>query len=183
MKKKTYPCLIRVICRSFKVIDSFYYYYFAKIWYIWWQKILLNIRASDSSSKSIPVSTWVSLHSAFQTSVPFLVLLYCRIHRIIEWFVLEGTFKIHLVPCYRQGQLPLDQVVQSPIQPALEIEVLQIFMLGCMAVLQSDMHQIDSLVTLTVLWGAHGRVRLGLGQPDLGGPDPAHGRELELDDL
>ena len=79
------------------------------------------------------------------------MLLYCQIHRIIEWFVLEGTFKIHLVPCYRQGQLPLDQVVQSPIQPALEIEVLQIFMLGCMAVLQSDMHQIDSLVTLTIL--------------------------------
>jgi len=43
-------------------------------------------------------------------------------YRIIEWFGLEGTFKIVLFqpPCYRQGHLPLDQVAQSPIQPGLE---------------------------------------------------------------
>jgi len=46
-------------------------------------------------------------------------------HRIVEGFGLEGTFKItYLVPAYisccRQGHLPLNQVVQSPIQPGFE---------------------------------------------------------------
>ena len=43
-------------------------------------------------------------------------------HRIIEWFRLEGTFEIiqFQPPCYRQGHFPLDQVVQSPIQPGLQ---------------------------------------------------------------
>jgi len=51
-------------------------------------------------------------------NLPFSVL---RI-RIIEWIGLEGTFKDHLVqsPFHGQGHLPLDQVAQSPIQPALE---------------------------------------------------------------
>ena len=40
----------------------------------------------------------------------------------VEWFELEGTFKIisFQPPCYRQGHLPLDQVAHSPIQPGLE---------------------------------------------------------------
>ena len=44
------------------------------------------------------------------------------IHRIIEWFGLEGTLKIiwFQPPCHGQGHLPLDQVAQSPIQPGLE---------------------------------------------------------------
>ena len=39
------------------------------------------------------------------------------VHRIIEWFGMEGTFKDRLVqiPCCRQGQLSLDQLAQSPI--------------------------------------------------------------------
>jgi len=39
-------------------------------------------------------------------------------HRIIEWFVLEGSFKSHLVqlPFKEQGHLHLDQVAQSPVQ-------------------------------------------------------------------
>lgn len=41
---------------------------------------------------------------------------------IIEWFGLEGIFKIMQVQslCHGQGHLPLDQVVQSLIQPGLE---------------------------------------------------------------
>ena len=45
------------------------------------------------------------------------------IHRVIEWFGLEETFKDHLVqPCAtgRQGHFSLDQVAQSPIQPDFE---------------------------------------------------------------
>uniref|UniRef100_A0A8C3PLQ6 Uncharacterized protein n=1 Tax=Calidris pygmaea TaxID=425635 RepID=A0A8C3PLQ6_9CHAR len=44
------------------------------------------------------------------------------VHRIIEWFGLEGTLKIieFQTPCHGQGHLPLDQVAQSPIQPGLE---------------------------------------------------------------
>ena len=44
-----------------------------------------------------------------------------ELHRIIEWFGLEGTFKGHLVqsPCSEQGHLQLDQAAQSPIQPDL----------------------------------------------------------------
>ena len=40
----------------------------------------------------------------------------------IEWFGLEGTFKGPLVqpPGSEQGHLQLDQVAQSPVQPALE---------------------------------------------------------------
>ena len=40
---------------------------------------------------------------------------------IIEWFGLDETFNIIWFqhPCYQQGHLPLDQVVQSPIQPGL----------------------------------------------------------------
>ena len=43
-------------------------------------------------------------------------------HRSIQWFGLEGTFKIiqFQLFCYRQGHLPLDQVAQSPMQPGLE---------------------------------------------------------------
>ena len=43
-------------------------------------------------------------------------------HRIIEWFGLEGIFKIiqFQSSCYRQRHLLLDQVAQSPIQPGLE---------------------------------------------------------------
>jgi len=45
--------------------------------------------------------------------------------RDIEWFVLKGTFKGHIVqpPCIEQGHLPLDQVAQSPIQ--LDFECFQ----------------------------------------------------------
>ena len=38
---------------------------------------------------------------------------------IIEWFGLEGPLRFQ-PPCCKQGHLPLDQVVQSPIQPGLE---------------------------------------------------------------
>jgi len=43
------------------------------------------------------------------------------LHRIIEWFGLEGTLKIiwFQPPCDEQGHLPLDQVAQSSIQLAL----------------------------------------------------------------
>jgi len=43
--------------------------------------------------------------------------------RIIECFVSEGTFRGHLAqpPCHKQGHLQLDQVSQSPIQPALNV--------------------------------------------------------------
>jgi len=42
--------------------------------------------------------------------------------RIIEWFGLEGNLKITQFqpPCHGQGQLPLAQVAQSPVQPGLE---------------------------------------------------------------
>ena len=42
--------------------------------------------------------------------------------RIIEYIVLERTFKGHLVqpPCNEQGQLPSDQVAESPVQPDSE---------------------------------------------------------------
>ena len=45
-----------------------------------------------------------------------------KLWQMIEWFGLEGTFKImYFQPqCYRQGRLPLDQVAHSPIQPGLE---------------------------------------------------------------
>jgi len=45
-----------------------------------------------------------------------------RNHRIIDWFELEGTFKIiwFQPPCHEQGHLPLDEVAQSSIQPGLE---------------------------------------------------------------
>jgi len=40
----------------------------------------------------------------------------------MEELGLEGTFKGHLVqhPCNEKGHLQLDQVAQSPVQPALE---------------------------------------------------------------
>jgi len=43
-------------------------------------------------------------------------------HRIVEWFVLEGTLQTiqFQPPCHQQGHLPPDQVAQSPIQPGLE---------------------------------------------------------------
>lgn len=42
-------------------------------------------------------------------------------HRIIELFVLKGTFKAHLVqhPCSEQGRLQLKHVAQTPVQPNL----------------------------------------------------------------
>ena len=42
------------------------------------------------------------------------------IHRIVEWFGLEGPLKIIWFQplCHGQGHLPLDQVSQSPIQPS-----------------------------------------------------------------
>jgi len=42
-------------------------------------------------------------------------------HRMTEWFGLEGTLLIIQFQhsCHRQGHLPLDQVAQSPVQPAL----------------------------------------------------------------
>lgn len=42
-------------------------------------------------------------------------------YRIIEWFVLEGTLKDHLVqpPCHGQGHISTDEVAQSPTQPDL----------------------------------------------------------------
>ena len=45
-----------------------------------------------------------------------------RNHRIIEWFVLEGTLKIiwFQPPCHEQAHLPPDQVAQSSIQAGLE---------------------------------------------------------------
>ena len=39
-------------------------------------------------------------------------------HRNIKWFGSEGIIQIPL-PCHGQGQLPLDQDIQSPIQPGL----------------------------------------------------------------
>ena len=44
------------------------------------------------------------------------------VYRIIEWFVLEGTFKSALVqpPCRKQGYLQLDQVAYNPVHPDLE---------------------------------------------------------------
>ena len=44
------------------------------------------------------------------------------IHRLTSWFGLEGTFKDHLIqsPCHGQGNLPLTQVAQSPIQHGFE---------------------------------------------------------------
>ena len=44
-------------------------------------------------------------------------------HWIIGWLGLEATVEDHLVHpcCYGQGHLSLDQVVQSPIQPDLEL--------------------------------------------------------------
>ena len=44
------------------------------------------------------------------------------VQAFIEWFELEGTFKIiqFQPPCYRQGHLLLDQVAHSPILPGLE---------------------------------------------------------------
>ena len=46
-----------------------------------------------------------------------------HIHRIIECFGLEGTFKGHLAQtlCSEQGHLQLDQVAQSPVQLALNV--------------------------------------------------------------
>jgi len=40
----------------------------------------------------------------------------------MEWFVLEGSFKVHLVqpPCNEQGYLQPDHVAQSPVQPHLD---------------------------------------------------------------
>lgn len=42
-------------------------------------------------------------------------------HRIIELFVLKGTFKAHLVqhPCSEQGRLQLKHIAQTPVQPNL----------------------------------------------------------------
>ena len=47
---------------------------------------------------------------------------YRFLHRLVEWFGLEATFKGHLVQprCSEQGHLQLDQVAQSPVQPDLE---------------------------------------------------------------
>jgi len=46
----------------------------------------------------------------------------CLDHRVIKCFVLEGTFKDHLVQssCHRQGHLSLDQVAQNAVQPDFE---------------------------------------------------------------
>lgn len=43
--------------------------------------------------------------------------------RILEWFGLEGTLSITQFqpPCLGQGDLPLAQVVQTPIHPGLEL--------------------------------------------------------------
>jgi len=40
----------------------------------------------------------------------------------MEWFGLEGTFRIiyFQLPCHGQGHLSPDQVAQSPLQPGLE---------------------------------------------------------------
>jgi len=50
------------------------------------------------------------------------------LHRIIEWFGLEGTLKIILFqpPCHGQGPLPPDQGAQSPVQTGLETS-LEVF--------------------------------------------------------
>ena len=50
-----------------------------------------------------------------------LLLLYEKIS-IIESFKLEDTFKGHLAQlcCNEQGDLQLDQIAQSPVQPDLE---------------------------------------------------------------
>jgi len=47
------------------------------------------------------------------------VAVFLYIHRIIERFGLEGTFRGHLAqhPCSEQGHLQLDQVAQRPVQP------------------------------------------------------------------
>lgn len=42
-------------------------------------------------------------------------------HRILEWFGVGRAHKDHLIPpLLWSGNLPLDQVVPSPIQPVLE---------------------------------------------------------------
>jgi len=45
------------------------------------------------------------------------------LHRIIECFGLERTFRAHIAqpPCSEQGHLQLDQVAQSPIQLPLNV--------------------------------------------------------------
>ena len=68
-----------------------------------------------------------------------------KIHRIIEWLGLEGTFKIiwFQPPCYRQGHLPLDQAAHSPIQPSLDcLQGMVIHTLSC--------NLFQCLTTLTV---------------------------------
>ena len=44
------------------------------------------------------------------------VRFHIQCHRIIEWFVLEGTFKDHLTqsPCHGQGHLPSAQLGSKP---------------------------------------------------------------------
>jgi len=57
----------------------------------------------------------------FHLFVNFLQML-SENHRIIEWFGLEGTFKVHLeqLLCNKQGHFQRDQVSQSPFQSELE---------------------------------------------------------------
>ena len=76
------------------------------------KKILLSIAALTNNSLAFSCS----IHS----SATFL--LWCLFYRIIECFVLESTFRAHLVqpPCSEQGPLQPDLFAQSLVQPDLE---------------------------------------------------------------
>jgi len=66
------------------------------------------------------------------TGLPWEALLLQQVHRITEWFGLEGTFKGHPVrpPCSEQGHLQPDQAAQSPVQPGRSREQASTASLG-----------------------------------------------------
>jgi len=72
------------------------------------------------------------------------------IHRNIECFGLEGTFRGRLaqLPCSKQGHLQLDQVAQSPVQPGLEC--FQGWDLHCLCVCTASSFLFSLMVELPV---------------------------------